>query len=246
MRVGRVLFHGREVPVTVLPNGALRTLEGADVPESEVSFLPPSSPSKIVCVGRNYVEHARELGNPMPDRPLLFLKAPSAILAPGGRILLPEDSAQVEYEGEIALVVGRACHRISDGQDPLAYLAGVTPLNDVTARDLQRLDVQFTRAKSFDTFCPFGPWIETEPDWENLTVTTEVNGRRVQRARAAEMAFSIPALVRYVSRAMTLVPGDLIATGTPSGVGRLSPGDRVAVEVAGIRLENSVAHWPAS
>ncbi|MEW5763480.1 MAG: fumarylacetoacetate hydrolase family protein [Acidobacteriota bacterium] len=246
MRVGRVLLNGRKVPVRVLEDHAWITPEGVRVPPGEAVLLPPSTPSKIVCVGRNYVEHARELGNPMPDRPLLFLKAPSSVLAPGGTILLPEDSEQVEYEGEIALVVGRTCHRIPDGHDPLIYLAGVTPLNDVTARDLQRLDVQFTRAKSFDTFCPFGPWMETEPDWENLMVTTELNGRPVQQGRAADMAFPIPDLVRYISRAMTLLPGDLIATGTPSGVGRLSPGDRVTVEVAGIRLENSVAHWPAS
>jgi 2-keto-4-pentenoate hydratase/2-oxohepta-3-ene-1,7-dioic acid hydratase in catechol pathway len=246
MRIGRVLFGGREVPVSILADGSMRTLDGADVPAEDAVLLPPVSPSKIVCVGRNYVEHAKELGNPMPERPLLFLKAPSSILAPGGRILLPEDSAQVEYEGEIALVVGRTCHRLPDGEDPLASLRGVTPLNDVTARDLQRLDVQFTRAKSFDTFCPFGPWIETEPEWDRLAVATELNGRRVQEGRAADMAFSIAALVRYISRAMTLNPGDLIATGTPAGVGRLAPGDRVAVEVAGIRLENWVAGWPGS
>ncbi|MGC8762070.1 MAG: fumarylacetoacetate hydrolase family protein [Acidobacteriota bacterium] len=244
MRIGRVLWKGREVAVCQETPGLLRGPAGEAIPVEEAVLLPPARPSKIVCVGRNYREHARELGNPMPERPLLFLKAPSALLPSGGTILLPEDSSRVEYEGEIALVVGRTCHRLGEAEDPLSYLLGVTPLNDVTARDLQKLDGQFSRAKSFDTFCPVGPWIETAPDWEALQVRTFLNGRLVQEGQASDMAFPIPALLRYISRAMTLLPGDLVATGTPAGVGPLSPGDVVAVETAGIRLENPVEPWP--
>lgn len=244
MRIGRVLWKGREIPVREEAPGILRGPARETIPSAEAVLLPPVRPSKIVCVGRNYRDHARELGNPMPERPLLFLKAPSALLPSGGAILLPEDSSRVEYEGEIALVVGRPCHRLGEEEDPLSFLLGVTPLNDVTARDLQRLDGQFSRAKSFDTFCPVGPWIETEPAWEALAVRTLLDGRVVQEGRASDMAFPIPHLVRYVSRAMTLYPGDLIATGTPAGVGPLSPGEVVAVETAGIRLENPVEAWP--
>jgi 2-keto-4-pentenoate hydratase/2-oxohepta-3-ene-1,7-dioic acid hydratase in catechol pathway len=202
--------------------------------------LPPVVPTKIVCVGRNYALHAKELGNEVPQRPLLFLKPPSAALPHGGTILLPEDSSQVEYEGEIAVVMGRTCSRLGPEDDPMDFVAGFAPLNDVTARDLQRLDVQFTRAKSFDTFCPFGPWVAEGVDWRELTVTTRLNGAAVQEGRACDMVFPIPDLVRFVARVMTLQPGDLIATGTPAGVGRLSAGDRVSVEVAGVVLENTV------
>jgi 2-keto-4-pentenoate hydratase/2-oxohepta-3-ene-1,7-dioic acid hydratase in catechol pathway len=244
VRIGRALWKGREIAVREEAPGLLRGPAGETVPAAEAVLLPPVRPSKIVCVGRNYREHARELGNPMPERPLLFLKAPSALLPSGGTILLPEDSSRVEYEGEIALVVGRVCHRLGEAEDPLSYLLGVTPLNDVTARDLQKLDGQFSRAKSFDTFCPVGPWIETAPPWEALEVRTLLNGRVVQKGSVSEMAFPLAALVRYIARAMTLLPGDLIATGTPAGVGPLSPGDVVAVETAGIRLENPVEPWP--
>lgn len=244
MLVGTVLWQGRERRVTVAGDGSVRTLSGEAVPEGEAVVLPPVRPGKIVCVGRNYREHAAELGNPMPERPLLFLKAPSALLSHSGTIQLPEDSRQVEYEGEIAVVVGRECRRLAPGDDPYAYVAGVTPLNDVTARDLQKLDVQFTRAKSFDTFCPLGPWMETEPDFTGLSVRTTLNGKTVQEGRHADMAFPIPDLLRFISRAMTLYPGDVIATGTPAGVGRLGDGDVVAVETAGIRLENVVRSMP--
>lgn len=240
MLTGRAFVGGRIVPVTLREDGLLRGPDGRSLAEEEVRFLPPCEPSKIVCVGRNYLEHARELGNELPKEPLLFLKAPSALLGHGGLVHLPADSAQVEYEGEIGLVIGKVCGGLGPEDDPMAFVAGVTPLNDITARDLQRRDVQFTRAKSFDTFCPVGPFLAPVGDWRALEVRTFLNGVEVQHGRALDMAFPPPELVRYISRAMTLFPGDLIATGTPAGVGRLVRGDRVAVETAGVRLEASV------
>jgi 2-keto-4-pentenoate hydratase/2-oxohepta-3-ene-1,7-dioic acid hydratase in catechol pathway len=199
-------------------------------------------PSKIVCVGRNYREHAAELGNKMPDEPLLFLKAPSALIAPGQKIELPGASQQVEHEGELGVVIGRVARKIAADEDPLSYVFGYTCVNDVTARDLQRKDVQFTRAKSFDTFCPAGPWIETELEPANLTVETRLNGEVKQKGNTADMAFSVSFLIRYISEIMTLYPGDLIATGTPAGVSRMKSGDRVEVEVTGIGvLVNEIA-----
>lgn len=201
-------------------------------------------PSKIVCVGRNYAAHARELGNAVPDRPLLFLKPPSSIIRDGDIILLPPESSQVEHEAEIGVVIGR---RLSRGDEAAARaaIAGITCVNDVTARDLQKLDVQFTRAKGFDTFCPFGPALrQVEPDfiYSALEVTCRVNGAVRQHGRAADMVFGIPTLVAYISGVMTLEPGDLIATGTPEGVGRLNAGDVVEVEVSGVGvLRNPVA-----
>jgi 2-keto-4-pentenoate hydratase/2-oxohepta-3-ene-1,7-dioic acid hydratase in catechol pathway len=206
---------------------------------AEVKVLAPVAPSKIVCVGRNYREHAAELGNKMPDEPLLFLKAPSAVIASGDEIELPKASQQVEHEGELGVVIGRLAHNISD--DPLSYVFGYTCVNDVTARDLQRKDVQFTRGKSFDTFCPVGPWIETDIDPTNVTVQTRLNGELKQKGNTADMAFSVAFLIRYISEIMTLYPGDLIATGTPAGVSRMNPGDTVEVEVTGIGiLRNSI------
>lgn len=241
MLTGRAFVQGRILPVTLGEDGILRGPSREPLAGSDLHFLPPCEPSKIVCVGRNYVEHARELGNEMPKEPLLFLKANSSLLGHGGVVRLPEDSQQVEFEGEMALVVGKTCRSLGPEEDPMVYIAGVTALNDVTARDLQKRDVQFTRAKSFDTFCPVGPFVVPVPDWRALEVRTYLNGSQVQHGKATQMAFSPPDLVRYISRAMTLFPGDLIATGTPAGVGRLSPGDTVAVETAGIRLEVRVA-----
>jgi len=201
----------------------------------------PIRPSKIVCVGRNYREHAAELGNKMPDEPLLFLKAPSAIILSGEEIVLPGASQQVEHEGELGVVIGRVAHNIPSEEDPLSYVLGYTCVNDVTARDLQRKDVQFTRGKSFDTFCPVGPWIETDIDPGNVTVETRLNGEVKQKGNTADMAFSVAFLIRYISEIMTLYPGDLIATGTPAGVSRMKPGDVVEVEVSGIGvLQNRV------
>ena len=201
----------------------------------------PIRPSKIVCVGRNYREHAAELGNKMPDEPLLFLKAPSAIISSGDEIVLPSASQQVEHEGELGVVIGRAARNIRSDEDPLSYVLGYTCVNDVTARDLQRKDVQFTRGKSFDTFCPVGPWIETDIDPANVSVETRLNGEVKQKGNTADMAFPVAFLIRYISEIMTLYPGDLIATGTPAGVSRMKPGDIVEVEVAGIGvLRNQV------
>jgi len=196
----------------------------------------PIRPSKIICVGRNYREHAAELGNKMPDEPLLFLKAPSAIISSGDEIVLPSASQQVEHEGELGVVIGRVARNIPKDEDPLSYVLGYTCVNDVTARDLQRKDVQFTRGKSFDTFCPVGPWIETDIDPSNVAVETRLNGEVKQKGNTADMAFSVAFLIRYISEIMTLYPGDLIATGTPAGVSRMKPGDIVEVEVGGIGI----------
>ncbi len=194
----------------------------------------PIRPSKIVCVGRNYREHAAELGNKMPDEPLLFLKAPSAIIYADEQIVLPGASQQVEHEGELGVVIGRIARNIASDEDPLSYVRGYTCVNDVTARDLQRKDVQFTRGKSFDTFCPVGPWIETDIDPGNVVVQTRLNGELKQKGNTADMAFPVGFLIRYISEIMTLYPGDLIATGTPAGVSRMKAGDTVEVEVSGI------------
>ena len=201
-----------------------------------MKLLEPIRPSKIVCVGRNYREHAAELGNKMPDEPLLFLKAPSAIVYSGDEIVLPGASQQVEHEGELGVVIGRIARNIASDEDPLSYVLGYTCVNDVTARDLQRKDVQFKRGKSFDTFCPVGPWIETDIDPANVAVETRLNGEVKQKGNTADMAFPVAFLIRYISEIMTLYPGDLIATGTPAGVSRMKPGDIVEVEVAGIGI----------
>jgi len=197
-------------------------------------------PSKIVCVGRNYVEHAKELGNEVPKEPLLFLKPPSSLSSEGKPIVLPKLSERVEYEGEIGVVVGARLHRATAAEATRA-IRGIVAVNDVTARDLQRRESQWTRAKGFDTFCPVGEMGDAPNALERLTVVTRVNGEERQRASASEMVFSIPDLLAYISQVMTLEPGDLVPTGTPAGVGTLSPGDEVEVEVLGIsRVRNPV------
>ncbi len=191
-------------------------------------------PTKIVCVGRNYAAHARELGNDVPAEPLLFLKPPSALVENGGAIVLPPDSQQVEHEAEIAVVIGRRARDVREAE-ALAFVAGYAPLNDVTARDLQKRDVQFTRAKGFDTFCPLGRVVPAEGvDWRALEIRCRVNGVQRQHGQARDMVFGIPALIAYISRIMTLEPGDVIATGTPEGVGALQDGDDVEVELVGM------------
>ncbi len=218
-----------------IPEGNL-SLEDAEATFklADAQLLAPVAPSKIVCVGRNYREHAAELGNEMPTEPLLFLKAPSTIIRDGDPIELPAMSERVEHEGELAVVIGRKCRAVGEDEDPLAYVLGYTCLNDVTARDIQRRDVQFTRGKSFDTFCPVGPHISTGLDPSDLSVQTRVNGEVRQSGRTSAMAFPVPFLIRYISQVMTLEPGDLIATGTPAGVGPLRDGDTVEVEVEGV------------
>lgn len=233
----------------VLPFAPGETIESFPNPRtadaisiSDVTFLAPVAPSKIVCVGRNYKEHAAELGNKMPDEPLLFLKAPSSLVANGDAIELPAESQQVEHEGELGVVIGRRARRIAEHEDPLSYVVGYTCVNDVTARDLQRTDVQFTRGKSFDTFCPVGPFIVDGLDPLNLVVTTRLNGSIKQTGRTADMAFSVPFLIRYIANIMTLIPGDLIATGTPAGVSPMKNGDVVEVEIEGIGvLRNTIS-----
>jgi 2-keto-4-pentenoate hydratase/2-oxohepta-3-ene-1,7-dioic acid hydratase in catechol pathway len=211
---------------------------------TEVKLLAPVSPSKVVCVGRNYREHAAELGNKMPEEPLLFLKPSSSLIATGEPIELPAQSQQVEHEGELGVVIGRTAKKLSANDDPLSYVFGYTCVNDVTARDLQRKDVQFTRGKSFDTFCPVGPWIVTEIDPRNAEVSTRLNGETKQHGNTRDMAFPVDFLIRYISAIMTLYPGDLIATGTPAGVSRMKHGDTVEVEVAGIGVLSNPVHDP--
>jgi 2-keto-4-pentenoate hydratase/2-oxohepta-3-ene-1,7-dioic acid hydratase in catechol pathway len=213
-------------------------------PLSAVRLLAPVDPGKIVCVGRNYAAHAAELGNEVPKEPLIFLKPPSAIIGPGEPIVLTLQSQKVEHEGELALIVGRRCSHLKDSDDARSYLLGYGCLNDVTARDLQKSDVQFTRAKGFDTFCPVGPHIETELDPTDVLVETHVNGARRQSASTALMAYPVAFLVRWISRVMTLFPGDLIATGTPAGVGPLVAGDVVEVSVSGIGVLRNPVQAP--
>ena len=209
---------------------------------AEGSADAPPPPSKIVAVGRNYREHAAELGNAAPEEePLLFLKAPSTLVLGGGDIVLPPESSRVDYEGELALVIGRKvkgwpAERFMDA------LAGICCANDVTARDLQKKDGQWSRAKSFDTFCPIGPRIVTGLDPSDLAIATRVNGAVKPSSRTSQMTFPPDFLVAYISRMMTLLPGDLILTGTPAGIGALAPGDEVEVEIEGIGfLRNRVA-----
>jgi 2-keto-4-pentenoate hydratase/2-oxohepta-3-ene-1,7-dioic acid hydratase in catechol pathway len=237
--------------VSGTPGGPLRSLrsdplrtppEAWDLgdPVAPDRLLAPAAPGKIVGIGRNYREHARELNNPMPSEPVIFLKAISSLIGPGEAVVLPPESERVEHEGEIAVVLRERLRRASPEEARRAVL-GVTCANDVTARDLQRKDPCFSRAKSFDTFCPLGPAIRVGADLEDLEVITRVNGEERQRGHARDMAWGIVDLLVYASRMMTLEPGDLLLTGTPAGVGPLAPGDRVEVEIPGIGiLENPV------
>jgi 2-keto-4-pentenoate hydratase/2-oxohepta-3-ene-1,7-dioic acid hydratase in catechol pathway len=202
-------------------------------------------PSKIVCVGRNYLEHARELGNEVPERPLIFLKPPSSLAADGEAIVLPPASDRVEHEGEIAVVIGRTARKVA-AADAWDYVAGIAPLNDVTARDLQKTDGQWTRAKGFDTFCPLGTMVPLDAvaDRGALEVVCRVNGEVRQHGRVADMAFDIPTLIEYISGVMTLEPGDVIATGTPAGVSPLRPGDVVEVEIPGVGIIRNPVQAP--
>lgn len=206
------------------------TVEGEPFPWTDDELRAPVRPSKIVCIGRNYAAHAKELGNEVPAEPLMFFKPPSSIIGPGESIVLRAESSKVEHEAELGVVIGKRASRVSR-EDALSYVLGYTCVNDVTARDLQKKDGQWARAKGFDTFCPVGPWIETDLDPSDLAVKCLVDGEVRQEGRTSQMMFDVPALVAYVSRAFTLEPGDLIATGTPEGVGPLALGNRVTVVI---------------
>lgn len=209
-----------------------------------VRLLAPVEPGKIVCIGRNYAAHAAELGNEVPKEPLMFLKPASSVIGPEDAILLTRFSEQVEHEGELAVVIGKRCSQLREADDPLDYVLGYTCLNDVTARDLQKKDVQFTRAKGFDTFCPIGPHIETDIDPVDVLVETRVNDALRQSANTSLMVYPVAFLIRWISHMMTIHPGDVIATGTPAGVGRLAAGDVVEVRIAGIGVLRNPVHAP--
>jgi len=211
------------------------------IPLGEVILLPPVAPSKIIAVGANYRNHAREMGHRIPEEPLIFLKPPSAVVGPNDVIIYPRMSKRVDYEGELAFIIRKKAHFLNEEEGVDDYILGYTCFNDVTARDLQEKDVQFTRAKSFDTFAAVGPCITTDVDPSQLRLKTFVNGKLRQSASTRNFIFSVPFLLRFISQIMTLFPGDIITTGTPAGVGPLKPGDRVDVQIEGIgTLSNTV------
>jgi 2-keto-4-pentenoate hydratase/2-oxohepta-3-ene-1,7-dioic acid hydratase in catechol pathway len=207
----------------------------------DVRLLAPVIPrSKVVCIGRNYADHAAEMGSDLPEEPLLFLKPNTSVVGPGDPIAYPRQSNNVHYEGELAVVIGRICRDVP-AERASDVIFGYTVGNDVTARDLQSKDVQFTRAKGFDSFCPLGPWIETDLDVSDLAVTTELDGEVKQSGRTSQLIFDVPTLIAHITSVMTLLPGDVVLTGTPSGVGPMQPGDEVMVTVEGIgTLDNKV------
>jgi len=217
------------------------SLEEETVPLAAASLLAPVEPSKIVAVGRNYRDHAAELGNPLPEEPLLFLKPSTALIGPGEAILYPPTSRRVDFEGELAVVIRRRASRLAESETVEPYVLGCACFNDVTARDLQEKDKQFTRAKSFDTFAVLGPCIAVGLDSSNLEVRTFLNGKLRQSSNTRHLIFPVSFLVRFISNIMTLLPGDVIATGTPAGVGPMVPGDRVDVQIEGIgTLSNEI------
>ena len=244
------LVMGKEVITRVLASapekvGDLEDLTSKRMPPlalADAALLPPVRPSKIVCVGRNYREHAAELGNAVPTEPLIFLKPPSSLLAPGGSIRRPRISERTDYEGELGVVISKPCHKVSPEEDVGPYILGYTCVNDFTARDLQNKDDQWTRAKGFDTFCPVGPLVTNEIDpWAGVGVETRVNGVIRQQGNTRDFIFGLDVLVRFISQVMTLFPGDLIATGTPKGVGPVVAGDVIEVSVEGVgTLKNVV------
>jgi 2-keto-4-pentenoate hydratase/2-oxohepta-3-ene-1,7-dioic acid hydratase in catechol pathway len=241
-RIVRFTLDPAALPTT--PDGSdvrYGDLDRNEVPEN-ARILPPCWPTKIVCVGRNYVEHARELGNEVPSEPLLFLKPPSSLIASNDSIVYPKQSQNVHFEGELGVIIGKRARRVSREQ-AMEYVRGFTCLNDVTARDIQRKDVQFTRGKGFDTFCAVGPWMVPAEavDLGTARVRTVLNGETKQEAPLTDMIFPVDVIIAYVSAHMTLEPGDLIATGTPPGVGPMTTGAVVEVEITGIgKLRNPV------
>ncbi|MDX9992045.1 MAG: fumarylacetoacetate hydrolase family protein [Anaerolineales bacterium] len=214
--------------------GEYRRLK-AETPLPEVRLLAPCLPGKIICVGRNYADHAKEHGVEIPNVPLIFMKPPSAVINPGDPIFLPQHSKQVEHEAELVVVIGKRGHNITADQ-AREHIFGYTIGNDVTARDLQQTDGQWTRAKGFDTFCPFGPWIDTDFDAADALITCRVSGQPRQMGSTRDMIFSVSHLIAFISSVMTLEPGDLIFTGTPAGVGPLRDGDEVIVEIEGLGM----------
>jgi 2-keto-4-pentenoate hydratase/2-oxohepta-3-ene-1,7-dioic acid hydratase in catechol pathway len=231
-RAGRV--DGERI---VLDGGGELAFDGA-------RLLPPCTPSKILGVGSNYRAHAVEMGKPLPDEPLLFMKPPSALVGPADEIVRPRGSWRVDFEGELAVVIGRRARRVDEAH-ALDHVLGYTICNDVTVRDLQKKDGQFTRAKGFDTFCPVGPWIVTPLDPSRLRLTTRQNGVVKQDSSTSDLIFSVARIIAVASRVMTLEPGDLITTGTPSGVGPITPGDLIEIEIEGIgTLANPVVEEP--
>jgi 2-keto-4-pentenoate hydratase/2-oxohepta-3-ene-1,7-dioic acid hydratase in catechol pathway len=244
LRYARVLFEGQPAYVAVPPEGPAKVLTaapwaggtptGSEVPPDAIGpaarLLCPVVPSKIIGIGRNYKKHAEELENEVPEQPLMFFKPPSSLLAPGGTVVLPPESERVDYEGELVVVVGERCRRVSPAQARRAIF-GYSVACDVTARDLQTKDKQWTRAKGFDTFCPVGPYITPLADANALRVQLHVNGKLRQDGKTSDMIFDVATLIAYASDAMTLEPGDIILTGTPEGVGPLSSGDAVTVEI---------------
>ncbi|MGC2401954.1 MAG: fumarylacetoacetate hydrolase family protein [Acidobacteriaceae bacterium] len=235
-RAGRLWIERLIPPFEEGPVSEATGSEGFEpLPFDEARTLAPVAPSKIVCVGRNYREHAAELGNEVPAEPLLFFKPPSALLSPGQAIRIPELSKRVDFEGEIAIVIGRRCSRIGSDEDPGEYIRGYTLANDVTARDLQKKDGQWARAKGFDTFCPVGPLVTDEVNpATGIGISTRLNGQLRQDGNTRDFIFPIHQLMRYITAAMTLFPGDLVLTGTPAGVAPMQPGDEVSVTVEGI------------
>jgi len=250
MRLVRFQVQGRPA-FGILNNGEVGELDGEGYTSltsirtthgtSDVKFLAPCVPTKIVAVGLNYRDHARELGMAVPEDPILFLKPPTSLIGPGDAIISPPMSRQIDYEGELGIVIRDRVHGIAPNE-VRDHILGYTCANDVTARDLQKKDGQWTRAKGFDTFCPVGPWIETDLDPADLLVESYLNGERRQSSRTSQFIFSIERLVSFISHVMTLQPGDLIITGTPAGIGPMRPGDEIEVRIAGIgSLKNRVS-----
>lgn len=239
---------GAEQITHILPLDAVglpdikKAAKTAAVPLASASLLPPVRPFKLICVGRNYLDHAKELGNEPPAEPLLFFKPPSSIIGQNQKIVRPRISQNVHFEGELTVIIKQPCHKIAEGQDVRPFIFGYTCANEVTARDLQKKDNQWARAKGFDTFCPLGPVVSDEIDpWNGVQLETRVNGVVKQSGNTRDFIFPLDLVIRYISRIMTLLPGDLILTGTPAGVGPLIAGDVVEVSIQGIgTLKNSV------
>ena len=245
MKIVRVRLPGDEIAYGAVEPEGIRIHHGTpfvawEPTEGLVGFddahlLAPVFPTKVVCIGRNYADHAAERGAALPDEPVIFLKPATAVIGPGAAIVLPPEATEVHHEAELAVVVGRVSRKVA-AEDASSYILGYTAANDVSARDLQKKDGQWTRAKGFDTFCPLGPAIETELDPAGLRIGCTVNGETRQDASTADMVFGVAELFAFVTRVMTLLPGDVILTGTPAGVGQIRPGDRVEVEIEGIGI----------